>query len=874
MTDIIIPVYNGLEDLKICLSSIEKYTDLTKYRPVIIDDKSPNKDVLPFLEEWCKNHPTALLIKNAENKGFSHNVNKGFDAGDGDVILLNTDTILTEGWAEKITECAKSRDEAGIVCPLSNNATLCSVPDFCMANTLPEKMTVDEMAQLVETVSAKMYPEIPVAVGFCMYIKREVINIVGYFDEETFGRGYGEENDFCHRAQQYGYVALLCDNAYVYHTGTVSFQQKEKFALIQAHQAIIDERYPKQSKAVSEFVRDNPISEIHSRIKTAMALKQHNNGKQNLLFVSHADFADDAIGNKGGVQTHLENLIKEIKDRFNIVLLVRDGSDLRVTLHTNELSTVFKFKSDFPMFPRMHDTSISNITVRIFDTFGIDLVHIHHLLNMSSDAVYLANKRGIPVYMTLHDYYYICPNIKLLDLDNKICTGRETPEMCAKCLKKGFSGASLGYDWLKRWREHCTELFDCCERIFAPSQKAKQVYLNYYPQLESKIEVVEHGSSLDENTQMRETSIDTSNINGAKLEVENKNIQQLYDGRIAITADIKNNGYKKEDTDKYILEVFGGGIKKQYISEKQEVSQTSETEIKEHLFFACTYDFNGKEANCRIIKKNDDSTVSASEKWKLPANKAPKKKTLNVAFIGGHCVEKGSEIIYKLINEMPQDYNFFIFGELGDKKLINLEKENVIKTDSYTAKALPSLLKSYDIDLVCIFSLCDETFCYTLSEAVLCDLPVITTDVGAMPERVKRDNLGWIVPVDSAEEKAKEILLELGGDKALLQKQKDIVSGAHIRTQPEMAKIYADYYTNRLSNKKENSSTALDLSFWVESHMYYKKQNGAKANVNVQELRKLHERLHKSQIKLDEINRAKSYRMLVKINSILAKFKK
>jgi len=54
-------------------------------------------------------------------------------------------------------------------------------------------------------------------------MKREVIDCIGDFDAETFGRGHGEENDFCHRAEQMGYIHVKCDDTYIYHSGTKSF---------------------------------------------------------------------------------------------------------------------------------------------------------------------------------------------------------------------------------------------------------------------------------------------------------------------------------------------------------------------------------------------------------------------------------------------------------------------------------------------------------------------------------------------------------------------------------------------------------------------------------------------------------------------------
>ena len=101
------------------------------------------------------------------------------------------------------------------------------------------------------------------------YIKREAINNIGLFDEKTFGKGYGEENDFSYRCLQAGYRHLLCDNTYIYHKGTQSFSQ-EKTELINSHLQILKSRYPSCVENTESFVQQNPISDIQLNIRYAI----------------------------------------------------------------------------------------------------------------------------------------------------------------------------------------------------------------------------------------------------------------------------------------------------------------------------------------------------------------------------------------------------------------------------------------------------------------------------------------------------------------------------------------------------------------------------------------------------------------------------
>jgi GT2 family glycosyltransferase len=174
--DVIIPVYNAYEDLIICLNSVFLYR--AGYRVILINDKSTDPRIYTLFRELASwKYDWLLVIENEINLGFVKSVNKGMKLSGKDVILLNSDTIVTKGWAGKIHHCAYSGEEIATVTPFTNNGTICSIPEFCETNGVPDGFTVDSFAGLVESVSLNTCPEIPTAVGFCMFIKRSVITI-------------------------------------------------------------------------------------------------------------------------------------------------------------------------------------------------------------------------------------------------------------------------------------------------------------------------------------------------------------------------------------------------------------------------------------------------------------------------------------------------------------------------------------------------------------------------------------------------------------------------------------------------------------------------------------------------------------------------
>lgn len=127
--DIIIPVFNGYDDLIKCVDSVKKHTDFNKHRLIIIDDKSTDGRIKEYLDSL--QYENCIVIYNEKNEGFSASVNKGMlSSEENDVLLLNSDTIVTKNWLEKIQRAAYSAGEIGTVTPLSNAATLASYPVF------------------------------------------------------------------------------------------------------------------------------------------------------------------------------------------------------------------------------------------------------------------------------------------------------------------------------------------------------------------------------------------------------------------------------------------------------------------------------------------------------------------------------------------------------------------------------------------------------------------------------------------------------------------------------------------------------------------------------------------------------------------------
>jgi GT2 family glycosyltransferase len=268
--DIVIPVYNAYEDLYRCLDSVDKSltsSNAGDVKVILIDDKSSDERVLPLLGKYAERE-SYFLIENVKNLGFTANVNKGMKLNpQRDIILLNTDTVVTQKWIKKLQKCAYSKSTIATVTPLSNNGNgICSVPNFCQKNEIPQGYSIQGFARLIEKHSLQLYPEIPTAVGFCMFIKRDVIKEIGYFDEKAFGKGYGEETDFSLRAQKNGYVNVLADDTFIYHKGSSSFTSQRSRFREKRGLKILKKKHPDFLSNWKDFCENNPLKPIHSNI--------------------------------------------------------------------------------------------------------------------------------------------------------------------------------------------------------------------------------------------------------------------------------------------------------------------------------------------------------------------------------------------------------------------------------------------------------------------------------------------------------------------------------------------------------------------------------------------------------------------------------
>ncbi len=214
--DVVVPVYRDAAMTRACLESVLANSGPALGRLLVVNDRSPDPDMGALLERLRLEDPRVRVVENEENLGFVASCNRGLALRQGHAVVLNSDTVVPPGWLAALLTTLETSLRVAAVCPLSNNAAFCSVPDY--GKGVPPQALADLHLDLSRVPDNRL----ATGIGFCLLMRAEVLDLLGGFDP-AYGRGYNEENDWCQRAQARGYEIWRCGKTLVTHLGQVSF---------------------------------------------------------------------------------------------------------------------------------------------------------------------------------------------------------------------------------------------------------------------------------------------------------------------------------------------------------------------------------------------------------------------------------------------------------------------------------------------------------------------------------------------------------------------------------------------------------------------------------------------------------------------------
>jgi len=293
-----------------------------------------------------------------------------------------------------------------------------------------------------------------------MYIKRSCLNDVGIFDEKAFGKGYGEENDFCLKAANKGWRHTLATDIFVFHEGEVSFSESASVKKTHAMD-VIRTRYPNYEDTVTSHVIHNTAYPF--RI-CATAARYRLDDRPVVLFITHL------YG--GGTEKHLQELADAISSNNARVLFLRpfsgaNGSDVILEAHNK------RDKLNVGLSSQKID-----LLAGVLNAFGVNKVHVHHTIGFGFSLEELVTSIGIPYEVTIHDFYSICPRINLITPKKGYC-GSPSVDDCNACLALEPKVSSEGeIIW---WRAKFGSLLNGASNVYCPSKDTANRISSHFP---------------------------------------------------------------------------------------------------------------------------------------------------------------------------------------------------------------------------------------------------------------------------------------------------------------------------------------------------------------------------------------------------------
>ena len=502
MITVIVPVYGGLAYTQRCLESVVRHADpRVPMELVVIDDASPELPVREYVDEFgARPAPFPVtVLHNEENLGFVRTVNRGLRMATGDVVILNSDTAVTDGWLFSMAAAGAILDVATVT-PLTSHGSICTLPApileaFDLEGADPR---IDECAAFLRANSLALLPEVITGVGFCMYVTRRALDLCGFLDEDTFGRGYGEEVDFCLRASRVGLRHLVDDATFVYHRGGVSFGD-EQLEGWNRSSALIDARYP--------FFRPN---NTHERITDPLAvsfaalelaLHERDATRPHVLHILHSGL--DAMG---GTEKYVAALLGTLEHDFDFSVLYPVESGFVLGTYWNvdghRTENQFLIPGAANQVTRLNDEVAREALETALDLFDFDAVHIHNLIGHSLAPFDALVEFPGKVVCSVHDLFLACPNFSLLYMKSDPCGIPDDLAVCARCFADIAASPMPGsppmphgsVEYLLEFRAAVNARLDVVDHWVFPSRSAADYFLRVYDPEPDRIVIIEHGS--------------------------------------------------------------------------------------------------------------------------------------------------------------------------------------------------------------------------------------------------------------------------------------------------------------------------------------------------------------------------------------------
>ncbi|MGF6933090.1 GT2 family glycosyltransferase/glycosyltransferase involved in cell wall biosynthesis [Paraburkholderia sp. UCT70] len=483
--DIIIPIYNGYDYLQPLFDSIVKNSTI-RYRLIVVNDCSPDHRIAKFIELFGISNPSVELIflENESNLGFVRSVNKAVAYTNNNFVILNTDTEVPPGWLERLMYPIFEMSDVASTTPFTNSGTIFSFPTYLKDNVIFEGLCVEEIDRYFKDVNfEKTHIAIPTGVGFCMGVNKSLVDKIGMFDE-VFGKGYGEENDWCQRAISEGYKNVHVTNLFVYHKHGGSFASETKRKLIEENFKILIARHPLYEKHIHAAIGENKLDFL----RRLLVLKVLSDSRTSHLILDHS------LG--GGANQYSEQKISNHLAAGDVVCSVKfdfkQTKQYLIEFRFAEESSIFKSVDIDSLYEFISIFNFKNIFVNSLVSFNEVGRHLDKIASLKK-----RHGKNVKLTVPMHDFFPVCPSYTLLDETATYCAVPRNLRKCSKCLKesdgdfKTFENSEDIQDWREKWGT----VLRLSDEVLCFSNSSKDILLKAYEVPSEKTNIVPHDIS-------------------------------------------------------------------------------------------------------------------------------------------------------------------------------------------------------------------------------------------------------------------------------------------------------------------------------------------------------------------------------------------
>lgn len=398
---IIIPIFNAAEHVERLLSHLPDTLPAHQH-VILIDDGSTDARIAPLIDWFCRTWPNSDGIALPNNEGFVTAANTALDhmPSDHHAILLNSDALPPQNWIPRLLAPFSQAADIASVTPLSNNAEILSVPQAGVEGK-PDAAMIAHMDAVAQQLGPR-HIALPTGVGFCMAMRRQYLDRLGGFDPR-FGRGYGEEVDWCRRAIAVGGRNVVVTNLVVGHDGCASFGAKDRRRRVTRAAGVLNRRYPDFECEVTAWQHSDPIAP--ERLAVALAWASQATDAAVPVFVAHS------LG--GGAEMALEREVASgLASGLPSVVVLRVGG--RSAWQVNLIGETFSLAGD------VDDTDLmvrllAPLTKReVIYSCGVGAAD-----PVALPATLCRLSKGHRLTLRMHDFFPISPSWNLIGGDGR-----------------------------------------------------------------------------------------------------------------------------------------------------------------------------------------------------------------------------------------------------------------------------------------------------------------------------------------------------------------------------------------------------------------------------------------------------------------------